>query len=102
VTSSAGRLDDAVVTAGATVGSPAQVVDKILSFREHFGPYQRQLFGMDAGGIPETVHETIDLAGAEVLPALREATAATPAQPALHHHDRPRPPCPPPARGKAS
>ena len=76
VLSSSGTLEHAAVATGATVGSPAQVVDKILGFREQFGPYQRQLFGMDGGGIPEkTVHEMIDLAGAEVLPALRAATA---------------------------
>jgi putative FMN-dependent luciferase-like monooxygenase len=75
VLSSSGPLEDAAVVTGATVGSPAQVVDKVLSFREHFGAYQRQLFGMDQGGLPEaTVHEMIDLVGAEVLPVLRRET----------------------------
>jgi alkanesulfonate monooxygenase SsuD/methylene tetrahydromethanopterin reductase-like flavin-dependent oxidoreductase (luciferase family) len=78
VTASAGPLEQAARTTGATVGSPAQVVNKILSFREHFGDYQWQLFGMDVGGIPEsTVHEMLDLTGAEVLPVLRRETALT-------------------------
>ena len=59
------------------MGSPAEVIDKILSFREQFGPYQRQLFGVDQGGIPEAVaHEIIELAGTDVLPVLRAETTA--------------------------
>ena len=76
VTASAGPLESAARVTGAIVGSPAQAVDRVLGFRDQFGQYQRQLFGMDLGGIPErTVHEMIDLAGAEVLPALRAQTA---------------------------
>jgi hypothetical protein len=38
------------------------------------GGYQRQLFAVDMEGIPEqTVHEELDLMGAEVLPPLRRA-----------------------------
>ena len=77
VTSSAGRLADAATRTGTTVGSPAEVIDKILSFREQFGPYQRQLFGVDQGGVPESVaHEIIELAGTDVLPVLRAETSA--------------------------
>jgi hypothetical protein len=58
-----------------TVGSPAEVVEKILSFREHFGNYRRQLFGVDQAGLPEsTVLEMLDIIGADVLPHLRAAT----------------------------
>jgi putative FMN-dependent luciferase-like monooxygenase len=75
VLSSAGPLEKAAQETGATVGSPAEVVDKILSFREHFGDYRRQLFGVDQAGLPEsTVLEMLDLIGAEVLPQLRAAT----------------------------
>ena len=33
-----------------SVGSPQEVIDKTLTFREHFGDYQRQLFLMDHAG----------------------------------------------------
>ncbi len=33
-----------------TVGSPQEVIDKTLTFREHFGDYQRQPFLMDHAG----------------------------------------------------
>jgi hypothetical protein len=43
-----------------------------MGFREKFGNYRRQLFAVDAGGVPEkAVLETLDLLGQEVLPALR-------------------------------
>jgi hypothetical protein len=56
-----------------TVGSPQQIIDKTLSFREYFGDYQRQLFALDFGGLPlKTVLEELDLLGSEVLPVLRK------------------------------
>ncbi|MDT7670199.1 MAG: hypothetical protein QOC74_2982, partial [Pseudonocardiales bacterium] len=40
--------------------------------REKFGNYQRQLFAVDAGGVPEkAVLETLDLLGEGVVPALQ-------------------------------
>ncbi|WP_174186659.1 LLM class flavin-dependent oxidoreductase [Nocardia barduliensis] len=60
-----------------TVGSPQEVIDKTLTFRESFGDYQRQLFLMDHAGLPlKTVLEQLDLLGAEVVPVLREEFAA--------------------------
>ncbi|MGH2835848.1 MAG: LLM class flavin-dependent oxidoreductase [Solirubrobacteraceae bacterium] len=54
------------------VGSPQEVIEKTLSFREHFGDYQRQLFLMDHAGLPlKTVLEQVELLGAEVVPVLR-------------------------------
>ncbi|MGW5723300.1 LLM class flavin-dependent oxidoreductase [Amycolatopsis sp. NPDC003865] len=56
-----------------TVGSPQEVIDKTLTFREHFGDYQRQLFLMDHAGLPlKTVLEQLDLLGSEVVPVLRK------------------------------
>lgn len=58
-----------------SVGSPQEIIDKTLTFREHFGDYQRQLFLFDHGGIPlKTVLEQLDMFGKEVLPVLREET----------------------------
>ena len=55
-----------------TVGSPQQVIDRTLGFRETFGDYQRQLFLMDHAGLPlKTVLEQLDLLGEEVVPVLR-------------------------------
>ncbi|MDT0466022.1 MULTISPECIES: LLM class flavin-dependent oxidoreductase [Streptomyces] len=59
-----------------TVGSPQQVIEKTLSFREYAGDYQRQLFLMDHAGLPlKTVLEQIDMLGEEVVPVLREEFA---------------------------
>ena len=63
-----------------TVGSPQEVIDKTLTFREHFGDYQRQLFLIDHAGLPlSTVLEQLDLLGERVVPVLRnELDAARP------------------------
>ncbi|MBR7827658.1 LLM class flavin-dependent oxidoreductase [Actinospica sp. MGRD01-02] len=59
-----------------TVGSPDQVIEKTLKFRDYFGDYQRQLFLMDHAGLPlKTVLEQLDLLGEKVVPVLREEFA---------------------------
>jgi putative FMN-dependent luciferase-like monooxygenase len=59
-----------------TVGSPDQVIEKTLAFREYFGDYQRQLFLVDHAGLPlKTVLEQLDLLGEKVVPVLREEFA---------------------------
>ncbi len=56
-----------------TVGSPQQVIERTLTFREQFGDYQRQLFLMDHAGLPlKTVLEQLDILGSEVVPVLRK------------------------------
>ncbi|AEY85478.1 monooxygenase [Streptomyces hygroscopicus subsp. jinggangensis 5008] len=56
-----------------TVGSPQQVIEKTLTFRDHYGHYQRQLFSVDSSGMPlKSVLDTLDLLGEEVIPALRK------------------------------
>jgi putative FMN-dependent luciferase-like monooxygenase len=60
-----------------TVGTPEQVIERTLTFREHVGDYQRQLFLMDHAGLPlKTVLEQLDLLGEEVVPVLRKEFAA--------------------------
>ncbi|MET8121157.1 LLM class flavin-dependent oxidoreductase [Micromonospora sp. NPDC005189] len=60
-----------------TVGSPQQVIDRTLGFREYVGDYQRQLFLMDHAGLPlKIVLEQLDLLGEEVVPVLRKEFAA--------------------------
>lgn len=59
-----------------TVGSPQQVIERTLKFREYFGDYQRQLFLVDHAGLPlKTVLEQIDLLGEQVVPVLRKEFA---------------------------
>ncbi|WP_111765925.1 LLM class flavin-dependent oxidoreductase [Nakamurella deserti] len=70
-------LEDFTDQTPLTVGSPQQVIDKTLTFRETFGDYQRQLFLMDHAGLPlKTVLEQLDILGEEVVPVLRREFAA--------------------------
>ncbi|MCW2710131.1 MAG: 5,10-methylene tetrahydromethanopterin reductase, partial [Marmoricola sp.] len=58
-----------------TVGTPQQVVERTLSFREYAGNYQRQLFLVDHAGLPlATVLNQLDLLG-EVVAELRKHDA---------------------------
>jgi len=74
-------LEDYLRETPLTVGSPQQVIEKTLTFREHFGDYQRQLFLADHAGLPlKTVLEQLDLLGEQVVPVLRrEMDALRPA-----------------------
>jgi putative FMN-dependent luciferase-like monooxygenase len=70
-------LEDFTEQTPLTVGSPQEVIEKTLTFREHFGDYQRQLFLMDHAGLPlKTVLEQLDLLGGEVVPVLRRELEA--------------------------
>ena len=58
-----------------TVGTPAEVVERTLGFREYAGSYQRQLFLVDHAGLPlKTVLGQLDLLG-EVVAELRKETS---------------------------
>lgn len=60
-----------------SVGSPQEVIEKTLTFRESFGDYQRQLFLIDHAGLPlPMVLKQLDLLGGEVVPVLRRELAA--------------------------
>ena len=68
-------MEDFAAQTPLTVGSPQQVIERTLSFRDQVGDYQRQLFLLDHAGLPlKTVLEQLDLLG-EILPALREGFA---------------------------
>ena len=70
-------LEDYMDQTPLTVGSPQQVIDRTLGFREVVGDYQRQLFLVDHAGLPlTTVLEQLDLLGAEVVPVLRREFAS--------------------------
>ena len=71
-------LRSVVKSTGLLVGSPAEVIERVLEMREIFGPYQRQLFGVDFGGVPEMeVMRQLDIIGERVLPELRRATSGS-------------------------
>ena len=64
-------LEEYSDTTPLTVGSPQQVIDRTLGFREFAGDYQRQLFLIDHAGLPmQTVLEQIEMLG-EIVPTLR-------------------------------
>src|SRR3954466_6356087 len=70
-------LEEFTAQTPLTVGSPQQVIDRTLSFREYVGDYQRQLFLIDHAGLPlKTVLEQLDMLGEQVVPVLRREFAA--------------------------
>src|SRR6185312_8094218 len=70
-------MEDFMDLTPLSVGSPAEVIDKTLTFREHFGDYQRQLFLVDHAGLPlKAVLNQHELLGGEVVPVLRKELAA--------------------------
>ncbi|MNR63032.1 hypothetical protein D3C85_1852100 [compost metagenome] len=57
------------------MGSPQQIVEKILYQHEMYG-HNRFLAQIDVGGLPYAqVEQMIDLFASEVAPAVRHATA---------------------------
>jgi putative FMN-dependent luciferase-like monooxygenase len=83
-------LEDYMAQTPMTIGSPQEVIDRTMSFREIVGDYQRQLFLADHAGLPlKTVLEQMDMLGELVVPVLRKEFAAlrpahVPAGPPLH------------------
>ncbi|WP_028058902.1 CE1758 family FMN-dependent luciferase-like monooxygenase [Candidatus Solirubrobacter pratensis] len=71
------ELEDFMNATPLSVGSPQEVIEKTLSFREGFGDYQRQLWNIDAMGLPlEMALEQVELLGTEVVPVLRREMEA--------------------------
>ncbi|GAA4111913.1 LLM class flavin-dependent oxidoreductase [Enteractinococcus coprophilus] len=69
-------MEDFTKMTPLTVGSPEQVIERTLEFRDWVGDYQRQMFLVDHAGLPtKTVLEQIDLFGEKVLPMLRKEFA---------------------------
>jgi hypothetical protein len=70
-------LEDYMAQTPMTIGSPQEVIDRTMSFREIVGDYQRQLFLADHAGLPlKTVLEQMDMLGELVVPVLRKEFAA--------------------------
>ena len=83
-------LEEFTAQTPLTVGSPQQVIDRTLGFREYVGDYQRQLFLIDHAGLPlKTVLEQLDLLGEEVVPgAAQGVRRAAPGARAGRAHPR--------------
>jgi putative FMN-dependent luciferase-like monooxygenase len=70
-------LDDYMAATPLSVGSPQEVIEKTLTFQDGFGDYQRQLWNVDAMGLPvEMALEQVELLGTEVVPVLRKEMEA--------------------------
>jgi putative FMN-dependent luciferase-like monooxygenase len=70
-------LEDYMAQTPMTIGSPQEVIDRTMSFREIVGDYQRQLFLADHAGLPlKIVLEQLDMLGELVVPVLRREFAA--------------------------
>jgi probable LLM family oxidoreductase len=62
--------------AGLLVGSPQEVIDKLLSYHELYG-LNRAIIQLGFGGVPQKEHlEAIELLGTEVAPVVRREVAA--------------------------
>ncbi|WP_128643497.1 CE1758 family FMN-dependent luciferase-like monooxygenase [Rhodococcus opacus] len=72
------------------VGSPQEVIDKILAYRSYAGDIHRLLFTIDAFGTPADVaQEQLHILGTDIVPVLRrEMTPAAPPALPLAHAER--------------
>lgn len=64
-------MEDFTSQTPLTVGSPEQIIERLLTFHDYTGPTQRQLFLQHAGLPLKTVLEQIDMLVEEVVPTLR-------------------------------
>jgi putative FMN-dependent luciferase-like monooxygenase len=70
-------LEDYMAQTPLTVGTPDQVIERTLAFRDIVGDYQRQLFLIDHAGLPlPVVMEQLEMLGELVVPVLRREFAA--------------------------
>jgi len=66
-------MEDFTAQTPLTVGTPEMVIERTLSFADHVGDYQRQLFLMDHAGLPlDIVLEQVEMLGRQVVPVLRQ------------------------------
>lgn len=66
-------FDEYVEKTPMTVGSPDEVIEKILGFRDYIGDYQRQLFVVDSAGMPhDEAMKQVEILGTQIVPKLRK------------------------------
>lgn len=65
-------LQEMIERTPLAVGTPEQIVEKYLAYRDAVGDYQRQAFNVDLGGVPHReVMRQIEILGTRIVPALR-------------------------------
>lgn len=111
VYSGGASLEEVSAQTPLLVGSPQEIIDRVMELREYFGDYQRQMFLIDHGLPHGLVLDQLELLGSEILPVLRKETEAvkTPGTPEAPTHAslvrkkygnaEPRQPRPNPNRG---
>ena len=67
------RLETFAEGTSLSIGSPQEIIDKTMTFRETFGDYQRQLWALDILGLPHNLlMEQLELLATEIVPVLRK------------------------------
>ncbi len=69
-------LEDVSQQTPLLVGSPQEIIDRVMGLRDYFGNYQRQMFLVDHGMPEIDTLKQLDMLGSEVLPVLRKESAA--------------------------
>jgi alkanesulfonate monooxygenase SsuD/methylene tetrahydromethanopterin reductase-like flavin-dependent oxidoreductase (luciferase family) len=71
-------LEDAIERSSALIGSPQQIIDKVLRYHEQFGHEVIHL-NADADGLTDVQHrDTLELFQSEIAPVLRKAIPSRP------------------------
>ena len=75
-------LEEMTTHTPLAVGTPEQIVEKYLTYRDAVGDYQRQAFLLDMGGVPHAeVMRQLEVLGTQIVPALRaELEGSRPAE----------------------
>ncbi|MEU4571240.1 LLM class flavin-dependent oxidoreductase [Nonomuraea sp. NPDC023979] len=71
-------LEDAIERGSILVGSPQQIVDKVLRYHKRFGHEVMHLHADADGLTPRQHRDALELFQAEIAPALREAVPSRP------------------------
>ncbi|MEV4219073.1 LLM class flavin-dependent oxidoreductase [Nonomuraea sp. NPDC049725] len=71
-------LEDAIERGSILVGSPQQIVDKVLRYHKRFGHEVMHLHADADGLTPRRHRDALELFQAEIAPALREAVPSRP------------------------
>ena len=76
-------LEDAIERSSALIGSPQQIIDKVLRYHEQLGHEVLALNADGAGLTPEQHRATLELFQTDIAPALRREIPSRPFPPAV-------------------
>ena len=78
-------LEDAIARSSALIGSPQQIIDKVLRYHEQLGHEVLHLHA-DGDGLSKQQHRaTLELFQSEIAPVLRREIPSRPFPPSLAH-----------------